>query len=94
MAYIGGEPFGACNLRIDEKDKEGEFGFYIFKKELLGFGLGARMCEEFLGFAARSYRLERITSTVIKSNLRSLALHKKLGFLVCDEDEKNFYLKR
>ena len=68
--------------------------FYIFRKNVLGFGLGARMCEKFLSFAAKIGDIEQITSTVLKTNVKSLGLHKKLGFGVCGEDEKNYYLTR
>ncbi len=92
IAFVNGEPFGVCNLRLD--GKSGEFGFYIFRKNLLGFGLGARMCEKFLSFAAKIGDIERVTSTVLKTNVKSFGLHKKLGFEVYAEDERNYYLKR
>jgi len=89
VVFFGDTPFGVCNLAFD-----GEFGFYIFDKNLLGFGLGYRMCDEFLKLIRVSGDIKTIKSKVIKSNEKSLGLHKKLGFCVYDEDEQNYFLRK
>jgi UDP-4-amino-4,6-dideoxy-N-acetyl-beta-L-altrosamine N-acetyltransferase len=89
VAFLGDTPFGVCNLAFD-----GEFGFYVFDKNLLGFGLGYRMCDEFLKLMLGSGDIKTVKSRVIKSNEKSLGLHKKLGFCVYDEDEQNYFLRK
>jgi RimJ/RimL family protein N-acetyltransferase len=89
VAFLGDTPFGVCNLALD-----GEFGFYVFDKNLLGFGLGYRMCDEFLKLIHGSGDIKTVKSRVIKSNEKSLGLHKKLGFCVYDEDEQNYFLRK
>lgn len=92
VAYLEGVPFGVCNLTIS--GVSAEFGFYIFRKNMLGLGLGYKMCEKFLNLTAQMSDIQTIESTVLKTNASSFGLHKKLGFSVCGEDEKNYFLRK
>lgn len=92
VAALEGVPFGVCNLTIGGGNAE--FGFYIFRKNMLGLGLGYKMCEKFLNLTAQMSDIQTIESTVLKTNSSSFGLHKKLGFSVCGEEEKNYFLRK
>jgi spore coat polysaccharide biosynthesis predicted glycosyltransferase SpsG/RimJ/RimL family protein N-acetyltransferase len=92
VSFLDEQPFGICTIIF--KDLDAEFGFYISSKNLLGYGLGFLMCEKFLTLQAQMSDIQTISSRVRKNNAPSLGLHKKLGFVVCGEDEQNYFLSR
>jgi UDP-4-amino-4,6-dideoxy-N-acetyl-beta-L-altrosamine N-acetyltransferase len=75
-----GFPSAVVNfIQIDQVQKKAFWGFYTKPESKRGTGL--RMSLEALDKAFDNMGLEKINAEVLGSNLRSLDMHKKVGFI-------------
>ena len=70
--------FGGTRLRLRHV---GEFGISVLR-ESWGLGLGRRMLEMLIDWAARGGVIRKINLGVAPSNTRAIALYESLGFVV------------
>lgn len=81
--------FGLKNIN----GKEGETVGYIGEKEYWGKTIGVQALEYLIEYG-RSIKLESLYSVVLKTNLSSYKLNRRLGFeKEGDKDEKHFLLR-
>ncbi|MBI4708766.1 MAG: GNAT family N-acetyltransferase [Candidatus Portnoybacteria bacterium] len=75
-------PIGACGLhKIDQKDRRAEFGIVLGEKNAWGCGFAREAGELLISYGFNSLNLHKIESAYIATNIRSMRLHNKLGFL-------------
>ncbi|HRZ95792.1 MAG TPA: GNAT family protein [Candidatus Moranbacteria bacterium] len=76
-------PIGICGLHgISWKDRCGTFGIFIGEKDSWGSGLGPEAGKLLIRYGFEQLNLNRINSSVIDFNQRSVGMHEKLGFRV------------
>lgn len=86
------KPISVMGLK-NLNDKDGEAFGYIGEKEYWGKTVGVQGLEYLINYG-RSIKLESIYSVILKTNLSSYKLHRRLGFeKVEDKDENNFMMK-
>lgn len=66
---------------IDWIDSHATFGIVIGETEYQEKGVGTEAARLVLDYALNELGLHRVNSRVIETNVRSLALHRKLGFV-------------
>ncbi len=72
---------GNCGLHnINNKDREASFGIAIGNKDFWSKGCGFESGKLLLDYGFNQLNLNRISSSAIAFNERSIKLHKKLGF--------------
>lgn len=85
-------PIGNCGIhQIDWKDSHGTFGIFIGEKDLHGKGYGTQALTLLLDYVFLQLNLNRVNSSVLAFNEKSLGLHKKVGFAVEGRARKKIY---
>jgi len=74
-------PIGNCGIHsINWVDRDAKIGIAIGEKNYQGMGYGTEAISLLINYAFENLNLNRISSSVISFNEKSLKLHKKLGF--------------
>lgn len=75
------KPIGNVGLhRINHKDQRAEFGITIGEKDYWDKGYGTEATTLIVEYGFKQLNLNRISSSVLEFNERSIKLHKKVGF--------------
>ena len=90
--YYNDKPIGVFGLKnLNEIDGEA-FG-YIGEKEYWGKTVGVQALEYLINYG-KSINLKSIYSVMLKANLHSYKLHRRLGFVnEGDKDENNIIMR-
>lgn len=76
-------PIGSCGLHdIKWKDRQATIGIAIGEKEYWNGGFGTEAVKLLVEYAFCQLNLHRISSSVYDFNARSLAMQKKIGFVI------------
>lgn len=86
------KPIGICSiLDIHFVYRKADFGIVIGEKEYWEKGYGTESARLIINYAFNRLNLNRISSSIIDINLRSLTLHKKLGFKEEGRKRESFF---
>ena len=78
-----GMPSGLVSfLGLAKGSRVAKWGFYLSPTAPTGEGLGSIMCYLGLCYGFESLRLHKVVGEVLSSNPSSIAIHKKLGFVL------------
>lgn len=90
--WYNNRPLGVLGLK-NLTEKDGEAIGYIGEKEYWGKTVGVQGMEYLVDYA-KSINLESIYSVILKTNLNSYKLHRRLGFVkVKEKDENNIIMR-
>lgn len=90
--WLKGIPIGVTGLK-HLTDKEGETFGYIGEKEYWGKAIGIQGMEYLINYA-RSIHLESLYSVILKENVSSYKLNRRMGFLKeKDIDERTIMMR-
>jgi UDP-4-amino-4,6-dideoxy-N-acetyl-beta-L-altrosamine N-acetyltransferase len=73
--------FGFVQIKINQTEKIGEWGFY--RDPLRNKGSGTELAKLAINYAFVDLDLHELWGFVLKKNIRSINFHKKNGFTVC-----------
>lgn len=71
-------PFGFAQFHISNPNAVADWGFYVDPNGPKG--QGRDLCRSVLSFGFNELNLNRVTGQVLSGNIRSIELHKRMGF--------------
>ena len=84
-------PFGFAQFHISHCKSVANWGFYVDPNGPKG--QGRALCRSILSFGFNELSLNRVTGQVLSDNIRSIELHKRLGFSIEGELRSHHFTK-
>lgn len=70
--------------KIDYKEKQADWGMYIYDQSLRGMGIGSKVLDFCFDYI-RNLGINRLFLEVLRDNHRAISLYEKKGFKYCED---------